>query len=76
MEKLLNILTEIRPDVEFENEKNLLDDGILESFDIVSIISEFNDAFEINIRVNHLTPENFNSVEAMKALVINLQLKD
>ena len=76
MEKLLNILTEIRPDVEFENEKNLLDDGILDSFDIVSIISEFNDAFEINIRVNHLTPENFNSVEAMKALVINLQLKD
>ena len=75
MEKLLNILTEIRPDVEFENEKNLLDDGILDSFDIVSIISELNDAFEIHIRVNHLTPENFNSVEAMKALVISLQQK-
>ena len=76
MEKLLKILTEIRPDVEFENEKKLLDDGILDSFDIVSIISELNDAFEIHIRVNHLTSENFNSAEAIMALVISLQQKN
>lgn len=75
MKKLLNILSEIRPDVEFENEKKLLDEGILDSFDIVSIISELNDAFEIHIRVNHLTAENFNSVEAIMALVKSLQEK-
>ena len=75
MEKLLNILTEVRPDIEFENEKKLMDEGVLDSFDVVSIISELNDAFDIHIRVNHLTPENFNSVEAIMALVTTLQTK-
>ena len=56
MEKLLKILTEVRPDIEFENEKKLMDEGVLDSFDVVSIISELNDAFDIHIRVNHLTP--------------------
>lgn len=75
MEKLLQILNDIRPDIEFENETNLVDGGVLDSFDIVSIISELNDAFDINIRVNHLSPENFNSVKAIMALVTTLQLK-
>ena len=75
MEKLLKILTEVRPDIEFENEKKLMDEGVLDSFDVVSIISELNDAFDIHIRVNHLTPENFNSVEAIMALVKTLQTK-
>ena len=75
MKKLLDILKDIRPDVEFEDEKNLIDGGVLDSFDIVTIISELNDAFNIHIRVNHLKPENFNSVEAIKALVKTLQSK-
>jgi len=75
MEKLLKILTEVRPDIEFENEKKLMDEGVLDSFDVVSIISELNDAFDIHIRVNHLTPENFNSVEAIMALVTTLKTK-
>ena len=75
MEKLLQILNDIRPDVEFKNETSLVDEGVLDSFDIVSIISELNDAFDIHIRVNHLSPENFNSVEAIMALVIKLQTK-
>lgn len=75
MEKLLLILNDIRPDIEFENEINLVDGGILDSFDIVSIISELNDAFDIHIRVNHLSPENFNSVKAIMALVTTLQDK-
>ena len=76
MEKLHKILTEIRPDIEFENETNLVDGGLLDSFDIVSIISELNDAFDIHIRVNHLTPENFNSVKAIMALITSLQSKE
>jgi D-alanine--poly(phosphoribitol) ligase subunit 2 len=69
MNKILEILNEIRPDLDFDSEKQLVAQGLLDSFDLVSIISELNDVFEINIRVNDLQPENFNSVEAMMALV-------
>lgn len=69
MEKIINILTEIRPDIDFDQEKQLVDGGLLDSFDIVSIISELNDAFDINIRVHDLKPTNFNSIEAIQELV-------
>lgn len=73
MEQLLEILKGIRPDVEFENETSLIDDGILDSFDVVSIISELDDAFDVQIRINELDPENFNSAEAIWSLVQKLQ---
>lgn len=69
MEKVLSIVEEIRPDVDFDEETALIDDGVLDSFDIVSIISDLNDEFGINIRVHDLIPENFNSVEAIVKLV-------
>jgi D-alanine--poly(phosphoribitol) ligase subunit 2 len=69
MDKILEILTDARPDVDFENESGLFDQGILDSFDIVTIISDLNDAFEINIRVHDLTGENFNSLESIQALI-------
>ena len=67
--QVLEILNDARPDVEFKTEQALIDDGVLDSFDIVSIISDLNDEYEINIRVHDLTPENFNSVEAIVKLV-------
>lgn len=73
MEKLLEILKEIRPDVDFENETELIDDGILDSFDVVSIISEIDDAFDVQIRINELDPENFNSAEAIWSLIQKLK---
>lgn len=73
MEKLLEILEGIRPDVDFANEIKLIDDGILDSFDIVSIISELNDEYDIAIRVTELKPENFNSKEAILNLVQKLK---
>jgi D-alanine--poly(phosphoribitol) ligase subunit 2 len=73
MEKILEILNDIRPDVDFNEETNLVDGGILDSFDIVSIISELNDAFDIHIRVTDLKPENFNSLEAIGQLVVSKQ---
>ena len=73
MEKLLEILKGIRPDVDFENETELIDDGILDSFDVVSIISEIDDAFGVQIRINELDPENFNSAEAIWALIEKLK---
>lgn len=73
MEKVLSILQEIRPDVEFEKETKLIDDGILDSFDIISIVGEFNDAFDIEIDVDELEPYNFNTVQAMWELIQKLQ---
>lgn len=70
--RINEILTEIRPDVDFLNEKALIDDGILDSFDIVSIISELNDEYSIAIRVTELGPANFNSIEAIESLVKRL----
>lgn len=73
MERLLEILEDIRPDVDFIKEQKLMDDGILDSFDIVSIISELNDEYEIAIRVTELSPENFNSAEAIMCMVKRLK---
>lgn len=73
MERLLKILKSIRPDVDFENEKALIEDGILDSFDVVSIISELDDAFGVQIRINELDPENFNSAESIWRMVEQLK---
>lgn len=75
-EELMEILAELRPDVEFEAETKLIDDGVLDSFDIVSLVGELNDAFDIEINVEHLMPENFNNVEAMLQLITSLQEED
>lgn len=71
-ETLMDILTELRPDVDFEGEKNLISGGVLESFDIVSLVSELTDEFDIAIRPKDLVPENFNSVEAMLNMIETL----
>jgi len=73
MNELMEILEELRPDVDFETETGLIANGILDSFDIVSLVAELNDAFDIEIKPNHLVPENFNSAEAMMDLIEQLQ---
>ena len=73
MEKLLEILKGIRPDVDFENETALIDDGILDSFDVVSIISALDDEFDVQVRISELDPDNFNSVQAIWALIQSLK---
>jgi len=73
MNELMEILEELRPDVDFENETGLIDHGILDSFDIVSLVGELNEAFDIEIKPTDLVPENFNSAEAILALVEKLQ---
>ncbi len=72
-EQALKILKEIRPDIDFENETKLIDDSMLDSFDIISIVSEFNETFDVSIDVEDLEPENFNSVDAMLELISRLQ---
>lgn len=72
-EKILVILSGIRPDIDFENETELMDGGLLDSFDIVSIISDLNDEFDISIRITELRAENFNTLDAMVKLVEKLK---
>lgn len=73
MEKLLELLESVRPDVDFKNETTLIDDGILDSFDVVSIISEIDDVFGVQIRIDELDPENFNSAQAIWNLIEKLK---
>lgn len=69
MNKLIEILSEICPNVDFRKEKALVDDGLIDSFEIVSIVAEIMDHFEVELDVDDLMPENFNSVEAMMQLI-------
>lgn len=73
MDKLLEILKDIRPDVDFENEKNLIGDSILDSLDVMSIVSEICDAFDIQVSPADIVPTNFNSAEAMYKMIERLK---
>ena len=73
LEKVIEILQGIREDVDYEAETALIDDGILDSFDIVGLVSELNDEFEVEINVDDLTPANFNSAENIVELIRKLQ---
>ena len=69
MEELLEILEALRPDVDFGREERLVEDGILDSFDIVSIVAELDGAPGVRIGAEELVPENFNSARGLWALV-------
>lgn len=71
-ETVLEILNEIRADVDFENETELVDGAVLNSLDIVAIVSAFNEEFDIDISLGDLLPENFNTVDAMVELIASM----
>lgn len=71
-EKILEILNDINPDIDYEAETSLVDDDVLDSFDLVSLVSELNSCFDINITVVDFVPENFNTLDALTALVERL----
>ena len=66
-------MSEVRPDIDFENEKHLIDHEMLDSLDIVAIVTDVNDEFDVEINVNDLLPENFNSAEALAKMVEELE---
>ena len=74
MDKLMQILRELNPDIPFETEDALIDGGMLDSFDIVTLVAEIDDAFGIEIPAEALIPENFNSAKAIYALIQQLQV--
>jgi acyl carrier protein len=73
MEELLEILSDLHPDVDFETEESLIDDMILDSFDIVTLISEISENFDVTISAEHIIPENFNSAQALYELIQKLE---
>lgn len=71
-EEIIEILSVIKKNVDFDKETALVDDGILESLEIVSLVNELSDAFDVEITVNDLVPENFNSVDSMVSMIERL----
>lgn len=73
MEKLLAILEDIQPEVDFENCDTLIDDGLLDSFAILSIVAELEEEFEVSITPAEIIPENFNSMQTLWNMVQRLK---
>ncbi len=72
MEQLIEIMQNLHPDVDFETYDGLVDVGILDSLDIVTLITDINDAFDVSIPAEEILPENFNSAKALWELIERL----
>ena len=73
MEKLMNILMEIDDSIDYEKEKALIDGRLLDSFGVITLVSELKEAYDIDIEASEMTPDNFNSAEAIYKMVVRLQ---
>ena len=73
MDELLELLQDVRDDIDFKTCKSHIDDGILASFDILQIISAINETFDVEIPATSIIPKNFNSIEAMYEMIERLQ---
>ena len=73
MEKLIGILEEIEDGVDYESCTTLIDDGILDSLAIISLVAEIEDEFDVQIPTVEIVPENFNSAKAIWDLIVRLQ---
>lgn len=71
--QIIEILSEICPGVDFETETALIDDGLIDSLDIVAVVTDLMDTFDVQLGVDDLTPENFNSVDAICQLIERAQ---
>lgn len=73
METLIKLLENVKPGVDFRKAEGLVENGILDSFDIVTLVSLINQEFDIEFSVSEVIPENFNSVEALYKTICKLQ---
>ena len=67
--KVLEILSEIRPEVDFSASGDFLEDGLIDSFDLISMVSDIDSKFGISIDGTKILPENFNSLQAIVNLI-------
>ncbi len=72
MEQLIELLEELHPEIDYATEEGLVDNGILDSLDIVTLITDINDAFDVSIPAEEILPENFNSAKALWELIERL----
>lgn len=72
MEKVIELLSELHPEIDFSAEESLIDDGILDSLDIVSLVAAIDTEFGITVPAEEIVPENFNSAEALWTLIEKL----
>ncbi|HAQ7747625.1 TPA: phosphopantetheine-binding protein [Enterococcus faecium] len=75
MEELLQLLKEIKNDVDFEHEKELVDSGLLDSIEIVNVIASMEEKYGFEISPEYIDPDNFQSVEAMWDMIQKIQYK-
>lgn len=73
MEKLIEILEDINPDIDYRGRDGLMDQGILTSFEMVLLVTGIKEAFGVTVPAHKITPEHFNSVEAMERLIAELE---
>ena len=73
MEKLIEILEELNPDVDYQTVDNLIDGRYLDSLTILSLIAEIEDEFDVEVPTVEIIPRNFNSVKDMWALIERLK---
>lgn len=71
-EKILSILSDMRPDIEFETEEGLISDGLLESFDLIQLIATLENEFGVEIGNMNITKENFDSLDRIVSLIESL----
>ncbi|NLY17700.1 MAG: acyl carrier protein [Clostridiaceae bacterium] len=76
MEALLQILSDLHPDIDFEKHEALIDEKILDSFDIITLITEINEEYDVRIPVDEIIPKNFNSAKSLYELIKRLQDED
>ncbi|MCI6007816.1 MAG: phosphopantetheine-binding protein [Ruminococcus sp.] len=76
MDELIEILEDIKPDVDYANCENLIDGHYLDSLSIISLVAEIEDEFDVTVPAVEIVPKNFNSVKAMWSMIERLQEED
>jgi acyl carrier protein len=69
-DKILNILSEIRPEFDFNDSSNFIEDGLLDSFDLMSLVSELDEQLGISIEGVEIIPENFENLDSVENIVL------
>lgn len=73
MNEIIEILNSVKPGFNYETETALVDSGILDSLDIITIISEISDRYDITVSPDKITPENFNSAVAIQKMIEKIE---
>ncbi len=76
MDELIEILEDIKPDVDYKNCENLIDGHYLDSLSIISLVAEIEDEFDVTVPAVEIVPKNFNSIKAMWSMIERLQEED